>query len=657
MALQKISGHKVKRNHCNAVPRYIIAIDTETLPEQSDVNGRQFCHRLRLAVAITGRYQDGKIVGKKYHRLKTKAEIWELVKSFSAKNYVTWVVFHNALFDTVISGMPEEFENAELQIDRPRSIRQQFDPGVERTGGGGIACIESPPFILGCRVSRSQGRIVIVDTLNWFNCPLRDLGRNCGLEKLPMPEFTADDETWFDYCKRDTEITFDSFVGLIRWVKDKDMGMFRYTGASQAMSAFRHKYMDHEIMAHDNLPAKVIERSGYFGGRFECWKIGAINETVHQYDVNGLFPSVMQFGLFPSAIGSIDCNTNYSDCILGSINGNAIAEVEIEIKEANYPQRCERGVCYPLGRFKTTLVGPELLSAIKRGYVKRVRSILRYQMAPLFTKFVTELFQMRQEYKAAENPLYERFVKTIMNSLYGKFGQRAPEWENIPGRMDALPWMTWTDFDAASGEKSVYRSLGWQVQRQNERDVRHHADMEVNDWESHAIAHGGGEMPSSFIAISAFVTAHARMRMNYLRSVAGNENVFYQGVDSLIVTETGKQKLQLAGEVSDTELGKMRLQMSANYGYINGCSDYSVGDKLVLSGLRCTQNQLTNATRIQRSFAAKPYLFKGIACDYVMELLSDWKRTSKYWKGIVTTDGQVTPLVMPLEGNCSLEPS
>lgn len=141
--------------------------------------------------------------------------------------------------------------------------------------------------------------------------------------------------------------------------------------------------------------------------------------------------------------------------------------------------------------------------------------------------------------------------------------------------------------------------------------------------------------------------------MNQLRAVAGSANVYYQGVDSLIVTNAGKERLEAAGEVSEIELGKLRLQLSANYGYINGCSDYRIGEKIVLAGLARPAESGELASNLQRTFAAKPHLFSGQATDYVMEQLSEWRKTATYWKGNVSPSGQVTPLILGPGGNCS----
>ena len=67
--------------------------------------------------------------------------------------------------------------------------------------------------------------------------------------------------------------------------------------------------------------------------------------------------------------------------------------------------------------------------------------------------------------------------------------------------------------------------------------------------------------------------------MNRLRTVAGQKNVYYQGVDALIVNSAGYRSLLAAGEVSQLEIGKLRLEHTANYGAVSGICDYNLGDK------------------------------------------------------------------------------
>ena len=640
------SGRRLRPNHSTAIPRYILAVDTETLPHPDDTTGKRFSHRLRLGVVISVRIQNEKVVGRKVHRFRTKQAFWQIVASYAKSNYTVWIVAHNALFDMVIAGMPEEFENAKMFIEWPRSRRSKQNSKDTESTSKPVICIESPPTVIAARIGETQGRVVIVDTLNWFQCPLSDLGKSCGLEKLPMPPFSADSETWFRYCERDTEIVLETFLSLIKWVKDNDMGMFRYTGPSQAIAAFRHRWMKSEILLHDNAAVKVIERSGYFGGRFECFRLGPIAETVHQYDCNALFPTVMANNAYPQCLERFELRTEYVDRLDDFSHSRAIAECEISTTSGYLPFRSPKGVIYPNGAFKTTLCGPELELAIEAGAVLKIRSWAEYGTGPLFNEWVSDLWQMRSKYKAEGNLLYERFTKMLMNSLYGKFGQRSPEWITTNERSDALPWMQWIVSNSTLGVKKHFRSFGWLVQERQEREARHHAEMPVHDWQYHTQGFMEGELWSTFIAIPAFVTANARIYMNNLRAIAGRENTLYQGVDSLVVNNQGRTRLENAGCVNESELGKLRLQISADHGEIFGCSDYRIGDKIVIAGLSRPSTVQEQRASEQRIMSAKAGLFRGYAASHVTEELLPWKRTSEYWKGTVQADGTVVPLVL-----------
>jgi hypothetical protein len=597
-------------------------------------------------VVISVRIQDGKAIARKVHRFRTKAGFWQIVHSYAKSNYTTWIVAHYALFDMVISGMPEEFEHAKMFIEWPRSRRSKQNPEDTDSAARPVICIESPPTVIAARIGATQGRIVIVDTLNWFQCPLSDLGKYCGLEKLPMPEFSADSETWFRYCERDTEIVLETFLALIKWVKDNDMGMFRYTGPSQAIAAYRHRWMKSEILLHDNAAVKVLERSSYFGGRFECFRLGPIAEAVHQLDVNALFPSVMANNAYPNCLERYELRTEYVDRLDDFSPIRSVAECEVSTKYALFPVRTEKGVIYPVGTYKTTLCGVELELAIELGCVKAVRSWAEYGTGPLFNEWVSDLWQMRLRYKADGNLLYERFTKMLMNSLYGKFGQRSPEWETTNDRNDALPWMQWIAYNGNSGVKQHYRSFGWLVQKRRDRDARHSAEMPVHDWDYHANLFMDGELWTTFTAISAFVTAYARQYMNNLRAIAGSPNCLYQGVDSLVVNSAGYRRLIDGGCVAESELGKMRLQLTADHGEIFGCSDYRIGDKIVIAGLSRPSTVQEQRSAEQRIMSAKSNLFKGYAASHITEEHIPWKRNAEYWKGIVQADGTVLPLVL-----------
>lgn len=614
-------GHKLKLNHSNSLPQHIIAYDTETMPSQSDTLGRRFSHQFRLGVAISCRLRGGKVCEVVTHRLERHAAFWHLVYSLTGPSHTTWIVSHNALFDFVVSGFTHEFDEARLLIDWPRSRRQREDNVDDNVHAKTLCVIDSPPTIIACKCAQTQGRLVALDTLNYFQAPLSDLGVACGLPKMAMPDFAADDDAWFKYCERDAQIVFETFTQLMNWVRGNGMGMFRYTGPSQAMSAYRHRFMVNNIHVHTEPEVKALERKAYFGGRTEVFRRGSIASTVHQYDVNSLFPSVMRVGKFPCMLHAFERDAKLVESLPDIDYASSVADVVVKTSSDVFPRRLNGQITYPAGTFRTSLCGEELAYARHHGLIRLIGQWSEYRTVDLFSLWVDSLWEMRQRYKAEGNELYRNFTKSLMNSLYGKFGQLSPRWVNVPNMIDALPWSRWAAVNCLTGERVDYRSFGWQVQRRSERE----------------------EIEGTFVAISAFVTAAARMRMNRLRHIAGKRNVYYQGVDALIVNDAGRMNLHAANEIDADTIGKLRHQVSTDYGEIYGCSDYRLGDKTVVSGRAKLHKELESGETLQRKFAVESELFSGRAVDTVEEQIHRWQRSGDYTKGVIGDDGWVTP--------------
>lgn len=454
------TGKRIKLNHSNAVPRHIIAFDTETLPTQDPTNPRRTIHKFRLGTSTAVTLRDGRPSERTRQQFTDTDLFWAYVESLTGPNYTTWVVGHNILFDLVISGWADQLVQSRFYIDWPRAKRTREDNSGEDLHSVGICCIESPPTIIACRCPSTNGRVVFVDSLNWFPVPLVEMGEACGMPKLEMPAFEAPDSEWFPYCQRDSDIVLETFVNLISWVKENDCGMFRYTAPAQAMAAYRHRFMAQQIFVHDNIPAKRLERSSYYGGRTEVFKIGQISRLVHQFDVNSLFPAIMRSGAFPFVLDRSDTETSLSTVFPNISFADSVAEVELQTLEPIFPVRRDGVTLYPVGKFTTILCGHELHYAIDKGYVRRVGNWAEYRCGDLFSLWVNELWQLRQNYKNSGNRLYEQFAKRLLNGLYGKFGQRSPGWTNVPGNISALPWSRWIQGGEMPNEVVNYRSIG-----------------------------------------------------------------------------------------------------------------------------------------------------------------------------------------------------
>lgn len=615
------SGHKIKLNHSGALPRYVSAIDIES--ERIDENNghTHYFHRWRGGSIVSGRYRSGAFRGYQYEEATTREQFWRYLYSRSRPNFTAWVIGRNILSQLVLAGIADEFTESRLHIDKPRSKRIKAGSNGEQAENGALAVLESPPTIIGCRVAETQGRIVFVDILNWFPGYLSPDQTAEGFATFASsPEWHSNVSRRCVSSQRAFHL-HKTFAGLMHWVKTNDMGLFRYTASSQAMGAYRHRFMEHPIYVHDNSTIKKLERRGYFGGRSDCFRVAELRDTVFQLDVAALFPSVMQDGYFPHIMHRWEQRPELLH-LLPTIDWSAsVAEVELYTDKPLYPVRTDLHVIYPTGKFQTVLCGMELQRAFMSGCICKVGSWAEYKLKPLFRRWVTDLWAMRQRYRQDGNKLYEQFTKYIMNSLYGKFAQLTPQWVNVNSDYSLLPFTTESRRNGQTGEWEALRAIGWQVQRLTARVER----------------------PSSFYAVAAFVTSAARVRMDNLRSCAGRRNCYYQGVDSLIINKWGLSNLREAGEVSDNTIGRLRLEQSADYLNIRGISDYQIGEKVVLSS-RSHQTETNDLGDVrQHKWYIMQHLFRNGPIDHIEERLDPWERRGQYAKGEIQPDGWVEP--------------
>ena len=545
-------------------PRHVFSVDTET-NRQPDLKD-PFASRevLRLGVARYCRLDKGKPTCRREFAFKTADQFWGWVAGLAGPRSLNWIFAHSAGFDIRVLGWPEEVDQGRLLLGNPTPRgKQQAEAVKPQQPKGGVLVLDGPPLIVECWFP-GGAKIRIVDSRNYWNTTLAEIGQEIGLDKLPMPEPWDCDQDWLEYCRRDCEILEAAILRLIEWHVEHDLGVFKPTLAGQAMQCFKHRFHSRKIVLHDDDECKRHERSGYFAGRLACFYVGEVSRSdkgvrgelfdkfseraprpvgpVHKLDVTSLFPSVMRGNLFPCKLLGRRFDKAAECAMPGNADIGIMATVRLNAIDHEYPKRFRGKVHYCRGRFETTLCGPELSRAFAAGEVESVSGWSAYAMADLFSSYVDYFWQLRYMALLAGRRIEAKTCKLMLNALYGKFGQRTHEWLSQPGLYPPEAWTNWTEWTKGGDAVRQYRSIGNMVQLRQER----------------------GDHPDSFAAISAWVTSLARCRMDQLRGIAGYHNVYYQAVDSLFVNDAGLERLQAASEVEECTLGKLRLEGSSD---------------------------------------------------------------------------------------------
>ncbi len=592
--------HVLSKNKLTWIPSHLLFFDTEAYLKERSLTETEHIFRLGTAIYIEIT-KSGKEKKREVYKFHSKDEFFNILLSLVQRKTPLYVLAANVWYD---------LRNTDV-------LTKLVDNGFEIT-----------TFIQKARVTiihakSEKGTIFFLDTLNYLPFPVKELGKKIGRPKLEVNFSKVSDRDLAKYCLRDTEIITESMLEWIRFIHRENLGSFAKSLASQALAAFRHRFMHHRIIIHNKKEITDIERAGYFGGRTECFYIGKVKETpIYDLDVNSMYPYVM--ASYDVPIRHIGYLENPTLEKLGRLLRKycIIAEVEIETNKPYYPLR-QKGKCiYPIGRFTTTLPTASLMRAYNHGHIKRIIKLAAYIKANVFKDYVMYFYNLKEKARKEGKKIDYMLAKLFLNSIYGKFGQRIDKIIST-GELKKTMW----------GREEVYYA-----------DTKKHTVINYlgNRWEELEL--NAEEGWNSFVAIAAHITDYARnVLVDYIEK-AGWENVYYCDTDSLFVNEKGYQRLQ--DDLSDVELGKLKLEKKINHLVIYGLKDYIADDTIKIKGIPQRAVKKDDNTYIVDIFPkALSDLKEGITKPYkTIKKTKVLKR--QYDKGVVTDSGKVIPISM-----------
>lgn len=579
-------------------PGNFIIVDTETRPK-IDANGVQH-HYLWFGWAVYRRkLTSGNWGAEDWFRFTTRREFWDWVYSKSRPKTRLFLFAHNGGFDLPVLGafsiLPED--------------------GWENTS----AVVDAPPMILKWR--RKNHTLQFIDTLNIWRTPLAEIGDSVGEPKLDMPSPRASQKKWDRYCQRDVKVLM---VALMKWwafLIENDLGPFSNTLASQAFNTYRYRFMPTRIFIDGDERSLALSRASYLGGRTECWRLGTYKGPFYYLDVNSLYPSVMQNSLYPYQLVGTYTHPSLAELKRWVKKYSCYGEVQLVTTDPIYPLVRDDKLQFPVGSFTTTLAHPELVEALARGHVKRCMRVAVYHHDYLFKDFVDWFYAARLAYRADGDKLHDWLTKILMNSLYGKFGQRGRRYETI-GECEPDSVRVWTELDGETSEVFQMREFGGITQQWIEED----------------------ESRNSFPAIAASVCAYGRLVLWRAIEAVGRDSVYYMDTDSLVVDERGYKRL--SGLLSAATLGAWKLEGILDSITLHGPKDYVFDGLMKIKGIRRNAEQIGPAKWEQDQFTGFAGLLRAGSLDapMVRRITKSLKR--RYSKGKVSPTGRVLPFTL-----------
>jgi len=591
--------HIIRGNKGNSIPSHVVVITAETRSERIDPHIVQ-------DTFVTG----WTAYARRYGPEKWSAPGWQRFKDT------------NAFWDSVVSHCAAKRRVYIFGYDLGRLVTVSKGFQYLTTNGWENTSRILGQAALALTFKRDGAALVLVDTVNLFRASPEEMAETFGLD-IPAPVTeNAPSCEGFSAAQAQGQVLLTALIAWFDLIKSQNLGNFAITLASQAMAAYRHRFMVHPIFINATTESQELSREGYYGGRSEAFQLGNIEGEVYGLDVNSMFPSIMAREPVPVKLLSTYRRPTLYDLEYLAPDYALVASVDVETPEPVYPKRHQGKTMFPVGPFTTVLNSPELIHALARDRIKAVNKMYVYDQRVIFAEYVEHFWSLRSAAQARGDTLTAGLAKSFLNSLYGKFGQKGQVWKAVYKTED-MGVRYWSEWDVEEQQEYQYRQLLGVVEEYQDET----------------------ESKESFPAISAHITAYARMYLWELIQTAGRENVYYCDTDSLFVTEKGYQRL--APMIAPGQLGKLRKEWQSDRLVIHGVKDYAIGPKRRIKGVMVEAVETSPGVFVQPEVRG----FAGMirAGDLGRRLITDVEKVLRreYQKGTVDQSGQVHPPRIP----------
>jgi len=558
--------HYLPPLHKEDFPRRFVFLDTETFREQlsEDIEEQHF----RLASAIYERPSTLKgvagVLTSSPKHYKTPGDLWRDVDQFAVRSASTVVWCHNLGFDIRISQalvvLPERgWHFREIRLGDELSYAVAVKEGK---------------------------RLAFCDTLSWFAMSLEKLAKILGRpdRKVRLPKDDDDDEAWFKRCDGDVLILRDVWHAVSSFIQDNRLGGFRSTGAAQALSVYRHKFMPAKaVLVHDSQKLRDAERHASYAGRAEAFRYGIVEGPLYEMDFRHAYGAICADHALPSKVstypiapraaawkvsrvldGSLDtCESDILTLCTVTVKAGPddLPVLPHRTKSAGVsPQR----VLWPTGQFKGWWWGRELRAAEVRGQLQEVKvhEVHVYRLAPILRDWATWAIEIME---LSPRAIERELVKAWTRSLVGRFGMRHVSHEavNDVPRDNAIRSGLWIN-DDSDDENETLRTL------------------QLGD--QLYLCRPGTDGRNTVPQIMSYVMMLTRLRiLDAIEAAGGVDNVIYCDTDGFITTGAGMQRL---GSYDPVERGELRMKARYNAVRVLGAKQLILDGRNRISGVR-----------------------------------------------------------------------
>lgn len=269
--------------------------------------------------------------------------------------------------------------------------------------------------IVTLKVSTGRHRFELRDSLGILRGSLRELAQSFGVDhkkgEIDYEAMSKVTKELLVYLENDCRALYEI---LERFSSLEYMAELQPTIASQAMKVFSENFCKSKLIRTDEKVGRRIRALFYHGGRCEVFKFRG--EGLYYYDVNSLYPFAM-LGAMPC--GDIEFVRKERRDLIGFYRVRIKATPDYYVSPLLYSSGRNRYVkgsgVYNVGSPTLEILREQGVHyEVIDGYVASSREVL-------FDDYVKHFFEIKQSSRGTSRYV---LAKLMLNSLYGKFGQK-----------------------------------------------------------------------------------------------------------------------------------------------------------------------------------------------------------------------------------------
>lgn len=636
----KHNFHEFRKNDKLKLQNYFVFIDTES--ETTQISKDKEILKFKMGCGIFWNRKDDTTFENTYYNV---SDFWDDLESFFFNGCKNIILFaHNTQFDfKMLNGFSQ-------LLKRDWKLTNHY--------------VKSKVFMMTFQ-KRISKRIVFTlnvwDTMNYVPKSLKQLGESIGLPKLEVEFDNVSDKELEVYCKRDTEILYQFIRKLVEFLRVNNLTKLRATAGSLAFNTFRHRFYNPDdkkdkIYIHDWKKAINLERSSYKGGITDCFKIGSYND-LHKLDINSMYPYLMRNKALPSKLLFYSHENNYNQEQLFKIYSESVkkgygciikATINLDSDNAYILSRFKKNKCmFGYGTFEATLCQPEIDFILEHGKVLHIHEISVYYLKILFKEYVDFFYNVKKTAKKENNKVDEAFSKIMLNTLYGKWGQKQIDYRELK-----------IDDKFMIDYQEVIKLMLLKLFKNNPKFNKYNdiaylgkilteGELYIISGKLYLLKQTESNSKESFVAIASFITSYARMLLIDYVKTAKRDNVYYCDTDSLMVNQQGYDNLKTHQYIDEYDLGKLKSE-GYGIGTFYAPKFYDFDNERKAKGIKKSGSVLIFEDNYKAVYEVhlwekfKTHLKKGFT-DEQLIITTTKELKKKYDKGKILENGVVFP--------------